>query len=57
MHVHFHFDHSHDGPFSRITRRLGGTLDWIAGPAMSQQERMERTLAEVQNEKSSYDVL
>ena len=57
MHVHFHFDHNHDGPFSRLTRDLGGTLDWVTGPAMSQQERMELTLAEVQNEMRGYGVI
>ena len=57
MHVHFHFDHNRNGPFSRLTRELGGALDWITGPAMSQQELMERTLAEIQNDMRGYGVI
>ncbi len=44
MHIHLHFENNHEGLFSRVTRDLGTALDWLTGPAMSQQERLDRTL-------------
>lgn len=48
MHAHFsvHWDHRHDGLFSRMARELGAAYDWLAGPAMSEQARLRRELAE-----------
>ena len=57
MHVHFHFDHDHDGLFGRVTRDLGSALDWLTGPGMSQQQRLERARSEAQNDKQGYGVL
>ena len=57
MHVHFHFDHDHDGLFGRVTRDLGSALDWLTGPAMSQQQRLDRARSEAQNDKHGYGVL
>ena len=51
MHIHLHFENNHEGLFSRVTRDLGTALDWLTGPAMSQQERLDRTLLETQHDK------
>lgn len=56
-HIHVHFDHNHDGLFSRVTRDLGAALDRLGGPAMSDQERLERAKVEAQNELRSIGVL
>lgn len=50
-HIHVHFDHHHGGLFSRIARDLGAAYDWLAGPAMSEQERLDRELAEARSSK------
>lgn len=48
-HISIHNDHSHGGLFSRVAHELGAAIDWLTGPAMSDQERQERVVAEVQN--------
>ena len=56
-HIHVHFDHNHDGLFSRVARDLGAALDRLGGPAMSDQERLERAKVQAQNELRSIGVL
>ena len=51
VHLHFHFDHNHDGLLTRIARDLGVAYDWLAGPGLSDQERLNRELAEARNGK------
>ena len=53
MHTHFsiHTDHNHDGLFSRFAHELSAALDWLSGPPMSEQDRRDRVVAEVQNLK------
>ena len=46
-----HTDPNHAGLFNRIANDLSAALEWLAGPAMSEQERRERLMAEVQNLK------
>lgn len=50
-------EHNHDGLFSRIAHDVTVALDWLTGPAMSQQERRERLMAEVQNLKHDTSAL
>lgn len=49
MHAHFsvHWDHGNDGLLSRVARELGSAYSWLAGPALSEQERQRRELSEV----------
>ena len=44
-------EHAHGGLFHRVAHDVTIALDWLAGPAMSQQERRERVVAEVQSLK------
>lgn len=46
-----HIDHNAGGLLGRIARDLSTALEWISGPAMSEQDRRERVVAEVQNLK------
>ena len=46
-----HTEHSHAGLLDRVAHDLSAALGWLAGPAMSDQERKERVVAEVQNLK------
>ena len=55
--LHVHFDHHHDGFLARLSRDLGHALDWIAGPAMSEQQRYDRLQAEVRGDKYRHGVL
>ena len=59
MHVHIsmHRDHSHNDVFGRISRDLESALDWLTGPAMTEQERQEQTLADVRNRRFEDSVL
>ena len=64
MHAHItlhvnslHFDHSHDGLFGRVSRNVGTALDWLTGPAMTEQDREEQTLADVRNRRFEDSVL
>ena len=56
-HLHLHFDHSHDGLFSRVARDLGTALGRMTGPALSQQQRFRRVQAEARNDRQGYGVL
>ncbi len=56
-HIHIHLDHNHDGLFNRIARDLGAAYDWLAGPALSEQERVNRALAEARNGKFGPEAL
>ena len=56
-HIHFHFDHSHDGLLTRIARDLGAACDWLTGPGMSAQERLNRELADIRNDKHGVGVI
>lgn len=49
MHAHFsvHWDHGHAGLLSRVARDLGAAYAWLTGPALSEQERQRRELAEI----------
>ena len=38
-HFHIHFDH-HNRLLSRITRELTAAYDWLTGPALTDQERL-----------------
>ena len=49
-----HAEHDHAGWLSRVAHDVSVALDWLTGPAMSEQERQDRVVAEVQNLK--YDV-
>ena len=51
LHIHLHTDHNHDGLLVRIARDLGAAHDWLAGPGMSEQERMQRELAQARNDR------
>lgn len=55
--LYVHFDHHQDGFLTRLGRDLGHALGWIAGPAMSQQQRYDRLQAEVRNDKYGHGVL
>jgi hypothetical protein len=39
-------DHQQEGLLNRITKDLVAVYDWLAGPPMSDQERMNRLLEE-----------
>ena len=39
------------GLFSRMAHDVSVALDWLTGPALTDQERRERLMAEVQNLK------
>lgn len=49
MHAHFsvHWAHGHDGLLGRVARDLGAAYAWLTGPALSEQERQRRELAEI----------
>ena len=46
-----HADHNQPGLFSRVARDVSSAMDWLTGPAMSEQERQDRVVAQVQNLK------
>lgn len=39
-------DNHPEGLLNRVARDLVAVYDWLSGPPMSEQERMNRTLAE-----------
>jgi hypothetical protein len=39
-------DHHHEGLLNRITKDIVAVYDWLAGPPMSEQARMNRLLEE-----------
>lgn len=53
MHVHIcmHRDHTHDDLVGRVSRDLGNAVEWLTGPAMTDQERREHALADVRNRR------
>ena len=53
MHIYFslHRDHSHRDLVGRISHEVGAALDWLTGPAMTDQERTEQTLADAHNQR------
>ena len=59
MHAHFtvHFDHNHNGLIGRFSRNVGTALDWLTGPALTDQERSQQTLADVRNRRFEDSVL
>ena len=56
-HIPFHIDHDPDRLLSRISRELTVAYDWFAGPAMSDQERLNRELAQTRSSKYSNGVI
>ena len=56
-HIHFHIDHNHDRLLDRISRELTVAYDWLTGPAMSDQERLNRELAQTRSNKYSNGVI
>ena len=44
-----HAEDNHTGLLGRVAHDLSTALDWLTGPAMSEQERTERAVAEVRN--------
>ena len=40
-------NHKNDGLFSRVAHDMSAALEWLGGPAMSEQRRRERDMAEV----------
>ncbi|MDE2780075.1 MAG: hypothetical protein OXN21_03660 [Chloroflexota bacterium] len=59
MQLHFHGSEgsNQDGVLDRLNRRLGNAIEWLSGPAMSEQERFDRVRAEVQSDKYGYGIL
>jgi hypothetical protein len=41
-----HSDNHPEGLLNRIAKDIVAVYDWLSGPPMSEQERMNRTLAE-----------
>ncbi len=56
-HIHVHLNHNHAILFGRVARDIGNALDWITGPGMSNQERLERAKAETLYSKQGFGVL
>jgi len=46
-----HRDHTHDDLVGRVSRDLGNAVEWLTGPAMTDQERREHALADVRNRR------
>ncbi len=45
MSIHFYKPHTNE-LFSKLIKEVGQVHDWLAGPAMSQHDRLEREIAE-----------
>ena len=45
MSIHFHKPHTNE-LFSKLIKEVGHVHDWLAGPAMSEHDRIEREIAE-----------
>ncbi len=45
MSIHFHKPHTNE-LFSKLIKEVGQVHDWLAGPAMSEHDRLEREIAE-----------
>ncbi len=46
MSVHFHKPNHTNELFSKLIKEVGQVHDWLAGPAMSEHDRLEREIAE-----------
>ena len=46
-----HAEQNTGGLLGRVAHDLSAALEWLSGPAMSEQDRRERVVAEVQNLK------
>ena len=57
LHIALHKDHSHNDLLGRVSRDLGAALDWLTGPAMSEQDRLHSTLADARNRSCENGVL
>ena len=44
-------EQGHGGLLHRVAHDVSAALDWLTGPAMSQQERQDRVVAEAQSLK------
>ncbi len=44
---YFQANHAHTGLFGRVAHDVSAALEWLGGPAMSEQRRRERDMAEV----------
>ncbi len=45
MSIHFYKPHTNE-LFSKLIKEVGQVHDWLAGPAMSEHDRLEREIAE-----------
>ncbi len=45
MSVHFHKPQTNE-VFSKLIKEVGHVHDWLAGPSMSEHDRLEREIAE-----------
>lgn len=45
MPIQFHKPHTNE-LFSKLIKEVGQVNDWLAGPAMSEHDRLEREIAE-----------
>ncbi len=45
MSIHFHKPHTNE-LFSKLIKEVSHVHDWLAGPAMSEHDRIEREIAE-----------
>ena len=57
LHIALHKDHSHNELLGRISRDLGSALDWVSGPATTEQDRAQLRLADVRNRAYENGVL
>ncbi len=46
MSINFHKPNHTNELFSKLIKEVGQVHDWLAGPAMSQHDRLEREIAE-----------
>jgi hypothetical protein len=47
-------DHYQEGLLNRITKDVLAVYDWLSGPPMSEQDRMNRTLEETRTLRDKY---
>ena len=57
IHVSFHKNRNHDDLFGRKSQDMGGALDWLTGPAMTERERSKMALADARNGSRGNGVL